>query len=346
MNEVPPLSQFRRSVSAVDANVDMHGEPHDGQRDFLTDDNARTSTDMDAPIRTLMPAGLRSLKIPGVAALSGAVAAVVVVGIAAGLTGFTGREDPRLAQLTVRNADLTRDVQALTDKLRTLETGFVVSGETSDRIGARQQADGAQLTTIKASLDQLIAQNQRNRDELAGVSVPALFGVAVVQLRNAITAGKPFAWELVNVRGIAGSTPALLAQINRLAPLATEGVPGDDELAISVGALNFNDALTGRSSLIATGMDAFTRVFGNASATSAATVNQQLLARASIRLSAGDYAGATSDLAALRGSAAGAARAVVDGARQRATAQDAVDILSNAARDGLQQQVRAALQAP
>lgn len=346
MNEVPPLSPYRRSTSPGEVNLDVRGEPRDGRADFLTDDNARTSTDMDAPARAHVPAGLRSLKITGVAALSGAIAAVVVVGIAAGLAGFTGRDDPRLAQITLRNADLTRDVQALTDKVRTLETGLVVSGDAGDRIAARQQADGSQINTIKASLDQLIAESRRNRDELAGVSAPALFGVAVVQLRNAITAGKPFAWELVNLRGIAGSAPAMLAQINRLAPLASEGVPSDEELSIAVRALNFNDALTGRSSLIATGMDAFTRVFGNAPATSMATFNQQLLARAALRLSAGDYTGATNDLAALRGSATGAARAVVDGARQRATAQDAVDILSIAARDGLQQQVRAVLQAP
>lgn len=346
MNEVPPLSSFRRSSSSGDASLAVRGEPDDRRPDFLNDDNARTSTDLDAPGNPQLQAGLRPLKSIGVAALSGAVAAVLVVAVAAVLTGFIGRDDPRLAQLTVRNAALARDVQGLTDKLRTLDTGFVVAGETGDRIAARQQLDGAQITTIRASLDQLIAQNRRDRDELAGVSVPALFGVAVVQLRNAIAAGKPFAWELVNLRGIAGSTPALLAQINRLAPLASEGVPGDEELAIAVRALNFNDALTGRSSLIATGVDAFTRVFGNAAATSAATFNQQLLARASIRLSAGDYAGTTSDLAALRGSASGAARAVVDGARQRATAQDAVEILSIAARDGLQQQVRAVLQAP
>ena len=346
MNEVPPLLSYRRLTPAGEVDIGARGEPHDRRDDFLTDANARTSTDSDGPIGRSLPAVMRPRKVTALAAASGAVAALVVVGIAVGIAGFIGRDDPRLAQLALRNADLSRDVQALTDKLRSIETGFVAAGEASDRIVVRQQADGAQINTIKASLGQLIEQNRSDRDSLAGVSAPALFGVAVVQLRSAITAGRPFAWELVNLRGIAGTAPAMLVQINRLAPLATEGVPGDEELAVAIRALNFNDALTGRSSLIASGMDAFTRVFGNAAVAPLASINQQLLARAGLRLSAGDYTGATNDLAALRGPAAGAARVVVDGARQRATAQDAVEILSTAARDGLQNQVRTVLQAP
>jgi hypothetical protein len=339
MNELPQPLPFRRSFASGHEDSET---PDDLQAaGIAAQGGARDGAEPDA----VVPSVRLSPKLLGLAALAGAVAAAAVVAVVAGL-GLTGRDDPRLAVLQQRNAELAQLVQGLTDKMRALETGFVAADAAGAKLSARLQEHGAALGTVKADLEQLVAASRQSRDEQAGVSAPALFGVAVVQLRDALEAGRPFVWELVNLRGIAGTAPTLLAQLNRLAPLATEGVPTDEQLAVGLQVLKASDSLSGRASLLNTGVQAFTRVFGNATSAVPGVADPQLLQRAAVRLSAGDYDGTMRDLAALRGPVAREARTMIDGAQRRATAQDAVEFLSNAARDGLQQQMRASMKAP
>lgn len=336
MNELPPPKSFRRTFASGQEENGMSADlPAAVGR--APDDPARDRVAPEAPARI-------SARILGLGALAGTVAAAAVVAVA-GLV-LVGQDDPRLAVLQHRNVVLAQQVQGLTDKVRALETGFVAADAASGRLNARLQEHGAELRAVQASLEQLITASRQRIEEQAGVSAPALFGVAVVQLRRAIEAGRPFAWELVNLRGITGTAPSLVAQLNRLAPLAADGVPTDEQLALGLQALRMNEGLSGRASLLSAGMQAFIRVFGNAPPDAPGTSDPQLLQRAALRLSAGDYSSTLQDLVALRGPAADEARGMIEGAQRRATAQDAVDLLSMAARDTLQHQMRAALKAP
>ena len=277
-------------------------------------------------------------------ALAGAVVACFVT--VGGIAWLAGRDDPRLLQLTERNADLARQLHVHNDKLRLLETGSVAAGEVSDRLASGLTAQDAKISAVKATMDQIMAFSQLGRDEQAGISVPGLFAVAVLQLRDAVKAGRTFEWELVNLRGIAGQDVATLAQINRLAPLAANGVATDGQLVDDLRALNQAETQSGRASLLAAGIDTFARVLRNVLTSVAPTANPQLVTRASSRLEAGDYGGMARELAALSGAAARDARALVEATQRRAVAEDAVEILAAGAREGLRQQMRSSMSAP
>ncbi len=344
MNELPPRRSSRHGHS--DASVDHAVSTDDGmsQHDFTSMADVESENRADAAL----PRGTDSARLPLkaviLAALVGTAAASAVFGGA--LIWIIGQEDPRLGQLAHRNADLTLQVRELADKLRILETGHVASEETSNKLAAALVANGGEIRVVKSSLDQLVAQTRLSSDEKAGVSAPALFGVAVLQLREAVQVGRRFDWELVNLRGIVGDDAALLAQITLLAPMAMNGVPTDQQLADDLRMVAARANPSGTALLLTTGINAFSRVFRNAPANVSASTNSRLLGEASSRLAESDYVGATRNLAALSGSVAWDARDLVEASRRRATAQNAVDILSRAAREGLEKQMRAAMLSP
>jgi hypothetical protein len=343
MNVLPSPLPFRGSFPAGRSDSGMQEDASAAVRTSTSD--SESATDADAGVKragNAVPTQL-SLKLVGLAALAGAMASAAVIVIAGGLWNFAGRDDPRLPQLVNRTADLAQQVQGLTDKIRMLETEGVAAGETADRLDGRLQADRSDIAAIKVALEQLAAFNRLSRDVQAGVAAPALFGVATLQLRDAVDAGRRFDWELVNLRGIAGSDPAVLAMLDRLAPLALTGVATSEQLGRSLAALALSENRRSGSSLLTAGFDVVSQVIGSARTASSATPNPQLLARASLRLMAGNLAGSAEDLQALSGRTAQEARPLIAAAQEAATAHDAVQTVVAAARNGLQKQLRAAV---
>jgi TolA-binding protein len=300
---------------------------------------ADAAHEMDAPSAP----GLMPLKVVALAALAGAVAAAMVFVMFGGVMSLAGREDPRLAQLASRSADLAQQIQTLSEKIRTLDTEHVAIAEAGDRLDGQLTSDRSDIAAIKTSLQQLTELNRLSRDEQAGVVAPALFGVALVQLRDSIAAGRAFDWELVNVRGIVGRDPALLAQLERLAPLAAGGVQTKAQLARGLDGLTLAENQANQSSVLSTGLAVVTRVLGTAPKSAPATANPQFLVRASVRLTAGDFGGAAQDLSALVGPNASSARPLIEALKSRAVAQNAIETLQKAARAELQTQLRSSV---
>ena len=169
----------------------------------------------------------------------------------------------------------------------------------------------------------------------------ALFGVAVVQLRDAVEQGRPFDWELVDVRDIAGNDPVLLREIYRLAPLSG-GVATENDLRQAVLTLAQSETQRSARSLVQTGLEIFGRAFGPGGAATPANPNPGLLLQASARLDQRDAGGVVRDLRALTGDGLQTAQPLISAAETRAAALEAIEVLMEASRTRLQTQLRSA----
>jgi hypothetical protein len=301
----------------------------------------RTSVADPDPIEALEPdlapaVAATPLRLFGFAALSGAVAASVVV-LVVSVFPLRSNQDPRTLQLLHDLTDLTARVQTLADRTRTVETEDVAASQTIGAIDHRLSSTTDELNAIRTALGTLTADQQQRRDAMAGINAPALFGVAAVQLRDRIEAGLPFDWELVDLRGIVGGDPGLLAELDRLAPMSITGVVTQQRLNDAMQVLLTRDGP--RSSLVQASLGVVSRVLGPDLITPPAA-DAQLLGLAAARLSVGDLPNFVRLMQGLNGPTALAARPVLLAARQRMIALDAVQRLLGAARSGLQAQLR------
>lgn len=272
--------------------------------------------------------------------LAGTLAAAAVVLAARSLLPPTPRALLAAEQQAHAMADLSEAQQALAQRLRTLETEGVAAARTEAALAADGRAVHGDIAAMQATLARLnaAAAQGSGRGRLA---VAALFGVAVVQLHDAVEAGRPFDWELVNVRGIVPPAPALLAALDRLAPLAAAGVPTGAQLAEGLRTLALIDDQRRALPLVGNGIELFGRALVPA-LLPAPDANPALLTRASALLDAGDMAGTLGALRRVDGATAETARPLVAGAEKRAAAEAAVRTLLDGARDGLRTQLRTA----
>jgi hypothetical protein len=287
-----------------------------------------------APVAMAEPTPLRLF---GFAALSGAVAASVVV-LVVSVFPLRINDDPRTLQLIHDVGDVTTRVDTLTAKTRTVETEDVAAIQTLNALDKRLASTQGELNAVQTALGALTSEQTRSRDAMAGVNAPALFGVAAVQLRDRIEIGEPFEWELVNLRSLVGTDPALLAELDRLAPISTTGVATQQQLMTGMQALI---SQTGGGSLVEAGLGVVSRVLGPNLVTQVGT-DPQVLSQAMARLEADDLANFLRSMQGLSGPTAAAARPLVVAAQRRLAALTATQTLLRAARTGLQAQLRAA----
>lgn len=285
--------------------------------------------------------GLAAAVLAG--ALAGALAAAAVVLATRTLLPAPAPLRLAAAQQAHATADLAEAQQALAQRLRTLETESVAAARAQAALAADGRTAAGGIAALQAGLARLdAAAEERRRDRLA---VAALFGVAVVQLHDAVEAGRRFDWELVNVRGIVPPLPALLAALDRLAPFAADGVPTGAQLAEGLHTLALIDdqrrALPLALPLVGTGIEVFGRALLPA-LLPAPDANPALLTRASALLDAGDMAGTLGALRRIDGETATVARPLLAGAEKRAAAEAAMQTLLDGARDGLRAQLRTA----
>ena len=333
MNFLPTPIPFKRRVpeEAPEAARDDATIAESEQTSVADPDAVAPSEPELAPAAAPTP-----LRLFGFAALSGAVAASVVV-LVVSVFPLRSNQDPRTLQLLHDLTDLSTRVQALADRTRTVETEDVAASQTISAIDHRLSSTTDELNAIRTALGTLTGEQQRRQDAMAGINAPALFGVAAVQLRDRIEAGLPFDWELVDLRGIVGTDPTLLAELNRLAPMSATGVVTQQRLNEAMQILLSRDGP--RSSLVQAGLGVVSRVLGP-DLVSPPAAEPQLLAFAAARLSAGDLPNFVRLMQGLSGPTALAARPLLVAARQRMIALDAVQHLLATARDGLQAQLR------
>lgn len=291
---------------------------------------------------TVPPAGRRRGLAGAVLAgtLAGALAAAAVVLAARTLLPPTPRTLLAAEQQAHVTADLAEAQQALAQRLRTLETEGVAAAQAEAALAADGQTARGEIAAMQAMLARLAAAAAEGGGH-GRLAVAALFGVAVVQLHDAVEAGRPFDWELVNVRGIVPPVPALLAALDRLAPLAAAGVPTGAQLAEGLRTLALIDDQRRALPLVGNGIELVGRALVPA-LLPAPDANPALLTRASALLDAGDMAGTLGALRRMDGETAATARPLVAGAEKRAAAEAAVRTLLDGARDGLRTQLRTA----
>jgi hypothetical protein len=218
-----------------------------------------------------------------------------------------------------------------------LETEGVASSLTVGALDKRTTATNGELDAIRSALGVMAAEQQRSRDTLAGVNAPALFGVAAVQLRDRIEAGLPFDWELVNLRGIVGNDAALLAELDKLTPMAGGGIVTQQRLLEAMQALVSREGDS--SSLMQVGIGVASRVFGS-NVVAPPGNDPQILSRASARLNAGDLPNFVREMQGLSAPTASVARPLVVATQRRMVALGAAQALLRVARTGLQTQLR------
>lgn len=281
------------------------------------------------------------LRIAGISLVVGTLAAVGVLFAGRAWLAPPPREAVQLHQMEHATTDLTDAQQAMVQKLRTLETESVATADSVAALDARLRAQAAATTTLQAAVAKLVAEGNGPGGR-ATLAVAALFGVAAVQLHDAVEAGRPYDWELVNLRGIVTGPPVVLAALDRLAPFAATGVPTEAQLTEGLRMLAQIDARRTAIPLVGSGIELVGRVFGPTALPLPRNPTPELLTRASVLLGDGDVAGSVRLLHRLDDAAAATARPLVAAAEQRATALAAVQTLLDAARDGLRGQLKLA----
>jgi hypothetical protein len=324
----PPMS-LRRTLARDEPTSMSQNKP-------ITRTDQPVPAEPDAPAKSMIPPRLYVF-----AGLSGAAAAAVAVMLLSALP-LRAHDDPRLAQVLHDTEDLSTHVQDLTDKVRTLETESVATGQTTDTLDGRLKSSTTEVDAIRATLAALVAEQQRSAGAIGFVNAPALFGVAVVQLRDRVDSGLPFEWEVVNLRGIVASNPPLVAELDRLVPMARFGVVTQDRLSSAMRGLVARDSSS--ASYVQAGLSAVSRALGS-TLVGPPTNDAQTLLRAQARLAVGDLLNFVREMQALSPTTVEAARPLVDAAKQRIVATQAVMALARAGRTGLQSQLRSAIEA-
>jgi hypothetical protein len=319
------------------------------------DDADAPETDAASPIADsvlaggVLAAGVmagRAGRIVGMAVLAGALAAAIVVLAARQWLPPRPFDDPRLAQLAHEAGESAEQLATLTQKLRILETEGVAGAEATATFAAQLAGQRGELGAMKATVQRVADASANDADGQRSGATAALFGVAAVQLRDAIEQGRPFDWELVDVRGIAGHDARLLRELYRLAPMAAGGVPTATQIRQGLQALSLAEFQRGAPGIVQAGLDIVGRTFGPTLISAPANPTPALLLQAALLLERGDSAGTARALRTLTGDSAIAARPVAEAAEKRAIALDATKILLDAARGRLQSQLRSAAVVP
>ncbi len=301
---------------------------------------------------------------PGLASrLSGLEAhlATLETALAATRKSFTERSRTQALKPWAETAALDRRIAALQKELTAqgADAAQRLAALESRPVAAPRPAAAAPGTTASAgdaataaALARLRADNRRLGDSVARLArrlamltaAPRAGGLsaaegalmlAVGQLREALRGPAPFARELAVVRTLAGRDPAVADAVAALTPRADRGIPGRVLLRARFDRVARDVA---QAALAPEGADwvaltlqrlarlvTIRRVGEQAAEASGPTAR---LARAELRIAAGDLAGAVAALDGLTGAPADAARAWRDDASARIKADDAVAALT------------------
>ena len=208
--------------------------------------------------------------------------------------------------------------------------GAVADDQAREALAAELAALGETLAALAARLDALEAQ-QAARPDPGVESIALVLGLA--QLRDALARGAPFAAELAGVAPLLADRPDAPAALAALEANAEHGVPTREALrarfpalarAVVAAALAPEGAgwvdetlqkLAAVVSVRRTGDD----IEGNSA--------EARIARAEVRLAAGELAGAVIELDGLEGGAREAAQGWLSDARARLGSEDALALL-------------------
>lgn len=149
--------------------------------------------------------------------ISGAIAAIIALFL---INTFQPPLDPRVVPMAGQLSGFVQQMYNLETSIRAVEVDLVrvlgTNGVTGDRLAAQDAKIADGLSRMTAAQENLRVQN--------GPGSP-VFGVAVVQLMNAVRAGRPFESEWVNVFALTADTPELRESLMPLVSVVRDGVP-------------------------------------------------------------------------------------------------------------------------
>jgi len=151
-----------------------------------------------------------------VGGLSGALAAIIAVLL---LTVLRPPMDPRVAPLAQNVGAFNERMQTQETSLRAVEVDLVGTLNRQAEVSSEVAKQNAEIETVR---EQVAAVSEQIRAESGPGS--SIFGVAVVQLADGISLGRPFEAEWVNLFALTVNEPKLRADLQRLLPFARGGV--------------------------------------------------------------------------------------------------------------------------
>ena len=177
---------------------------------------------------------IRTLKdsIQGYPISSGAfLGAVIAVAAVFLLLKYFPPIDPRISEISLTTNELTGQITSQGLTLQSIETDLVRT------IGATSET-AAVLKEHEAQFNGIVERIAATERTLVSQQSPGspMFGIAAAQLLNNISNGKSFAPEWVNLYALAGDSPELQQDLQRLMPLAHTGVRTIEDLKVALSS--------------------------------------------------------------------------------------------------------------
>jgi len=267
--------------------------------------------------------------------ISGAVAAIIALFL---INTFQPSLDPRVVPLAGQLSGFVQQMYNLETSLRAVEVDLVrvlnTNGVTGSRLSAQDAKIADGLSRMTAAQESLRFQN--------GPGSP-VFGVAVVQLMNAVRDGRPFEFEWVNVFALTADTPELRESLMSLVPVAQEGVASPLSLSerLRARSLELGVPVDPRSDILKAGLAFLQERLGLPLGLSAGDeVIQNVLARTDQFLRAGQLEGALTMFSNLGDVTTGDFQEWLSLAQSSAMARRVVKQLSIVSRSRLRERAR------
>ena len=222
VEKLTPVSAIRREgrgpgpVVGVIEGAQRAPEPDSEPEEQAVPSESVEEADQDVtprPVERMRASGAIPLLAGGI---SGAFAATITLFL---INTFQPPLDPRVVPMAGQLSGFVQQMYNLETSLRAVEVDLVRlldrDGATASRLAAQDAKIADGLLRVSAAREMLQSQN--------GPGSP-VFGVAVVQLMNAIDAGRPFESEWVNVFSLTADTPELREAMMPLVSVVREGV--------------------------------------------------------------------------------------------------------------------------
>jgi len=222
VENMAPVSAIRRDGRGPGPVVGMiEGAQRAPEPDSEPEEQAVPSEAVEEANQDVTPRPLKRMRANGAIPLlaggiSGAIAAIIALFL---LNTFQPPLDPRVVPMASQLSGFVQQMYNLETSLRAVEVDLVRlldrDGATASRLAAQEAKIADGLSQIAAARETLQSQN--------GPGSP-VFGVAVVQLMNAIDAGRPFESEWVNLFALTADTPELREAMMPLVSVVRDGV--------------------------------------------------------------------------------------------------------------------------
>jgi len=273
-----------------------------------------------------------------VGALAGAAMAVLTYFV---LSELSPLQDPRVAGIAKRVVGFEQAVEQQGRTLRGTEVDVARLVDQNAAIGQRIETQAARTKEVAAAVD----ETRGDVKALTGTSSP-IFGVAVLQLGQAIEDGRPFETEWVNLFALTADDPTLRQTLMPLMPASTAGIETTAQLRERLATVAYDRGLPAGSLVenpVSYGMVTLQTRFGLwLGYTSETLIAADLVAQADRSLSLGETRRAVATLERLPAPYAESFAPWMETARRQANARRIVDALSSASRERLQGRAQAA----